>query len=81
MGETFPFFNSRQPPFFHSSIENAEQFENALESTLEKLKLAILKRRPNINSVLGKPLVRPVRLEEVRPFRRKILLKWPDENP
>ena len=43
VGETFPFFSSRQPPFFHSSIESAEQFENAIESTLEKLKWVILK--------------------------------------
>ena len=31
------------------------------------------------NSVLGKPLVRPVRLEEVLTRSDKILLKWLDE--
>lgn len=50
--DTLRFFSSRQPPFFHLSITDDQQFDKAITSSLEALKREVLKKPRNTNPIL-----------------------------
>jgi hypothetical protein len=51
--ETFRFFSSRRPPFFHSAVTGPEEFDHAISSSLEALRSEVL-RKPRTTNLIQK---------------------------